>query len=263
MKAVLKRELILNMKSLLIWSLSVGILGLICILLYSSMEGEMKDMADAFSNMGAFSDAFGMSTLSIPSLKGYFATEIGAVHGLGSGMFAAIIAINSISKEEDGHTGEFIFSMPLSRTKVLCAKALCIAVMLVVFTVICTVCYVIGFNVLGEEMPMDEFMTFMCRQFIMNAEVAGICFGISSLTGKNRMGLGLGMALLFYAYDVMGRVIPDLKDYLFIGPYSYANAAEIFTGEDTPVKALILAAVILIAGVFFGFFYYNKRDLSG
>ena len=46
MKAVLKRELLLNIKSMLIWSLSVGILGLTCILLYSSMEGEMKDMAD-------------------------------------------------------------------------------------------------------------------------------------------------------------------------------------------------------------------------
>ena len=220
MKAVLKRELLLNIKSMLIWSLSVGILGLTCILLYSSMEGEMKDMADAFSNMGAFSDAFGMSTLSIASLKGYFATEIGAVHGLGSGMFAAIIAINIISKEEDGHTGEFIFSMPLSRT------------------------------------------TFMCRQFVMNMEVAGICFGLSSLAGKNRMGLGLGLALLFYAYDVMGRVIPDLKDYLFVGPYSYANAAEIFTGEDTPVKALILAVLILVIGVAFGFYNFNRRDLA-
>lgn len=262
MKAVLKRELLLNIKSMLIWSLSVGILGLTCILLYSSMEGEMKDMADAFSNMGAFSDAFGMSTLSIASLKGYFATEIGAVHGLGSGMFAAIIAINIISREEDGHTGEFIFSMPLSRTKVLTAKAICVFIMLIVFTIVCTACYVVGFNILGEEMPMDQFMTFMCRQFVMNMEVASICFGLSSLAGKNRMGLGLGLALLFYAYDVMGRVIPDLKDYLFVGPYSYANAAEIFTGEDTPVKALILAVLILVIGVAFGFYNFNRRDLA-
>ena len=85
---------------------------------------------------------------------------------------------------------------------------------------------------------------------------------MSSLAGKNRMGLGLGLALLFYAYDVMGRVIPDLKDYLFVGPYSYANAAEIFTGEDTPVKALILAVLIIVSGVAFGFYNFNRRDLA-
>ena len=262
MKAVLKRELLLNIKSLLIWSLSVGLLGLSCILLYQSMEGEMKEMADAFSNMGAFSDAFGMSTLSIASLKGYFATEIGAVHGLGSGMFAAIVAINIISKEEDAHTGEFIFSLPITRSKVLAAKGICVAIMLIVFTIICTVCYLIGFYTLGEEMPMDAFMLFMGRQLLMNVEVAGICFGLSSLTGKNRMGLGLGAALFFYAFDVMGRVIPDLKDYLFIGPYSYANAAEIFTGIETPVKGIIIAIVMLFAGVLVGFWNYNRRDLA-
>ncbi len=261
MRSVLKRELIINFKNLMIWSLSVGAMGLACILLYQSMEGDMKEMADAFSNMGAFSDAFGMSTLSIATLKGYFATEIGAVHGLGSGMFAAILAISIISKEEEGHSGEFLFSLPLSRTEILAAKALCIAIMLVAFTLICTAFYALGFKLLDEAIP-EEFYTFMLRQLLMNAEIAGICFGLSSLAGKNRIGLGLGMALMFYAYDVMGRVIPDMKDYLFVGPYSFANASEIFIGEDTPVKAIALAVVVLVLGVSYGFWNYNRRDLA-
>lgn len=262
MRSVLKRELSLNIKSLIIWSLSVGLLGLACILLYQSMEGEMKDIADAFSNMGAFSEAFGMSTLSIATIKGYFATEVGAVHGLGSGMFAAITAINIISKEEDAHTGEFIFSLPLSRSKVIAAKGICVAIMLVVFTAVCTALYYAGFELLGEEMPMDQFMKFMGMQLLMNMEVAGICFGASSLAGKNRMGLGLGIALLFYAYDVMGRVIPDLKDYLFIGPYSYSNASEIFTGVTTESKAIALALTLLLGGIAFAFWNFNRRDLA-
>ena len=262
MRIVLKRELVQNIKNLLIWSLSVGILGLICILLYKSMEGDMKEMADAFSNMGAFSDAFGMSTLSIATLKGYFATEIGAVHGLGSGMFAAITAISIISKEEDGHTGEFLFSLPLSRSRIIAAKGLCVAIMLVAFTIICTAFYMTGFYMLGEDMPMDEFFIFMGSQLLMNAEIAGICFGLSSLAGKNRIGLGLGLALLFYSYDVMGRVVPDLKESLFVGPYSYCNAAEIFTGADTPVKALVVACSVLVLGVLFAFWNYNRRDLA-
>ncbi|WP_029231016.1 ABC transporter permease subunit [Butyrivibrio sp. VCB2006] len=262
MKAVLKRELLNNMKNLLIWSLSVGILGLICILLYQSMQGDMKEMADAFSNMGAFSDAFGMSTLSIATLKGYFATEVGTVHGLGSAMFAAIIAITIISKEEDSHTGEFLFSLPLSRSKILVCKALCIAVMLVVFTVICTVFYIAGFIMLDEEVPYEQLLTFMGRQLLMNFEISGICFGLSSLAGKNRTGLGLGIALICYCYDLMGRVVPDLKDYLYIGPYSYANAAEIFTDTKAPENSLVLAFVFIIIGVLFAFWNYNRRDLA-
>ena len=262
MKHILEKELKLNLKSFIIWSLSVGLLGLACILLYSSMQGEMKDMADAFSNMGAFSDAFGMSTLSIATLKGYFATEVGAVHGLGGGMFAAILAIGIISKEEEGHSGEFLFSLPVSRTKVLIAKALCVAVYLVFFTVICGLLYALGFAALGEELPTAQFMTFMGRQMLMNFEVAGICFGISALSWKNRMGMGIALAMFFYFYDVIGRVVPDLKDYLFVGPYSYVNAAEIFTGADTPVTAICIAAAVTVCCVFFAFYYYNKRDLA-
>ena len=92
MITVCRHELKLGFKALLIWSLSVGIMGLLCILMYTSMEGEMADMAESFSKLGAFSDAFGMSTLSIATLGGFFATEVGTVHGLGSAMFAAITA---------------------------------------------------------------------------------------------------------------------------------------------------------------------------
>ena len=85
---------------------------------------------------------------------------------------------------------------------------------------------------------------------------------MSAISGKNRMGLGLGIALVCYAYDVMGRVVPDLKDYLFIGPYSYSNASEIFTGVATEGKAIVLAAAFLIGGVVFAFLRFNKRDLA-
>lgn len=260
MKNIFLREMKMNIKNLLIWSICVGVLGLSCILLYQSMEGDMKEMADAFSNMGAFSDAFGMSTLSIATLKGYFATEVGAVHGLGGGMFAAIIAISILSKEEEGHTGEFLLSLPVSRTKVVAAKGLCILVILVVFTIICGALYAVGFAALKEEIP-EEFLSFMLRQLLMNIEIAGICFAISALSEKNKVGLGLGIALMLYFYDVIGRVVPDMKDYLFVGPYSYANASEIFSGAELePVSIVIAVAVTILCGAF-AYLCYNRRDL--
>ncbi len=262
MKHIFFRELKLNLKSFLIWSLSVGIIGLICVLLYQSMEGEVKDMADMFSNMGAFSDAFGMSTLSIATLKGYFATEVGTVHGLGSGMFAAILAIDILSKEEDRHSGEFLFSLPVSRGKVLTAKGCCVLVMLVLFTVICALFYLCGFVYLGEEVPASEFAAFMLRELIMNLEIAAVCFGVSAISGKSKMGMGLGITLIFYVYDLMGRVVPDLKDYLFIGPYSYANASEIFSGAEVSAASLVTAAIVFVCAVVTAFWVFEKRDLA-
>lgn len=262
MRSVLQREFLLNAKLLLLWSFVVGGLGLACILLYQSMEGEVASMADAFSNMGAFSDAFGMSTLSIATLEGYFATEVGVVHGIGSGMFAAMIAIGILSKEEEGHTGEFLLTLPISRSKVVAAKGLCVLICLVGFTTICGLCYVLGFAVLGESISWEYFYEFMGLQLLMNVEVGAICFALSAISGKNRMGLGLGIAMICYVYDLIGRVVPDLREYLWVGPYAYANASEIFSGAKVKVAALWTAGIVIVLGVGLAFFLYERRDLA-
>ncbi|MCR4989657.1 MAG: ABC transporter permease [Lachnospiraceae bacterium] len=262
MKNIFLQEMKLNIKNFLIWSLTVGGLGLACIMLYQSMQGDMKEMADAFSNMGAFSDAFGMSTLSIATMKGFFATEVGTVHGLGSAMFAAILAINILSKEEEGHSGEFLLSFPVSRSKVITAKGLCVLFFLVLFTILCSVLYVSGFWMLEEEIPTAEFTKFMLCQFLMNIEIAAICFAISSCSGKNRMGLGIGIAMLCYFYDLIGRVVPDLKESLVAGPFSYANASEIFSGNEISSLAVLIAVIVISAAVAFTYYYYNRRDLA-
>ena len=117
MRALFLHELKANIKTLLIWGITVGALGTLCILLYSGIEADIKDLAENFSNMGAFSEAFGMSTLGIGTITGYFATEVGTIHGLGGGMFAAMLGGSMLSKEEDGHTGEFLYTLPFSRRK--------------------------------------------------------------------------------------------------------------------------------------------------
>ena len=97
---------------------------------------------------------------------------------------------------------------------------------------------------------------------MLDLEIAGICLAISAISGKNRIGLGLGITLLLYMYDIIGRVFPSLKEYLFLGPYSYANASVIFSDGDISVGAYVMAACVLVAAVAFTFTYYDKRDLA-
>lgn len=262
MTAIIRQELKLNLKSMLIWALTVGGLGFICILMYTSMEGEVMEMADSFSQMGAFSDAFGMSTLSIATISGFFATEVGTVHGLGSAMFAAFFASAMLSKEEDGHTGEFLFSLPVSRGRVIAAKGLTILTGLAVFTLVCGAFYVLGFVCLGEEIPVKEMVRFLACMLLMNVEVASISYLISATSPKTRMGLALGTSLIIYTYDIIGRVVPSMKDYLFIGPFSYVNASEIFAHIDAPDYSFMIAAAVILLMVAATFFTYTRKDLA-
>ncbi len=262
MSAIFKQELKLNLKSILIWTLTVGGLGFICILMYTSMEGEVMEMADSFSQMGAFSDAFGMSTLSIATIAGFFATEVGTVHGLGSAMFAAFFASAMLSKEEDGHTGEFLYSLPVARWKAVAAKGIAILMGLILFTLVCGAFYVLGFVCLGEEIPGEEMARFLLGMLLMNAEIASISFLVSGAFAKTRMGLALGISLIIYVYDIMGRVLPSMKDWLFLGPFSVANASEIFAKMEAPKYSIPVAVCVTLLAVACTFYTYTRKDLA-
>lgn len=44
MKSIFVREIRLNLKTVIIWSLSVGLIGLACILLYQNMQGDIEEV---------------------------------------------------------------------------------------------------------------------------------------------------------------------------------------------------------------------------
>ena len=84
-----RHEMKMNLKSLIIWTLCVGGMCFGCILLYTSLEDSLQEIADVYANMGAMSTALGMDKMSLATLTGFYATEIAMMHGLGGAMFAA------------------------------------------------------------------------------------------------------------------------------------------------------------------------------
>lgn len=262
MFTIFRHEMRSYFKNLIIWSVCIGGMGLACILLFSSMQENMAGMAENFASMGAFADAFGMSQLSIATLMGFYATEVGTIHTLGGAMFAAILGTGMLSKEEDGHTSEFLFSLPMARGKIIAVKWCSIISNVILLNLFCVGIYLLGIEILGEEMLLKEFFTYHAMQVIMQLEIAAVCYAISAFMKKNKLGLGLGIVLLLYAYDLIARVIPDLSEYKVVTPFSYANAADIFSSGEIDMAAVSIGAVILVLGILVAFWEYTRRDLA-
>lgn len=263
MGALFRYEIKVQVKALIIWALAVGGMGLACILMFKSIESNMEGMAENFASMGGFADAFGMNELSIATIKGFFATEIGTIHALGGSLFAASIATVILSKEEDGHTAEFTYTLPVSRNKVIVLKFTSVIFQIVAFTVICALLYCAGFVILGEESEFgSEFVKYMAMQFVMNVEVASICFLLSSVSKKNKLGIGISVALVMYIFDLMARAIPDLKNAIIVTPFSYSNATLIFTNGDINSAAYFIGIFVMIICTGLATAIYSKRDLA-
>lgn len=262
MTTIYKHEMKTYIKSLIIWAVCVGGMGLACILLFSGMQSSMEGMAENFAEMGAFSDAFGMSRLSIATLTGFYATEVGTIHALGGAMFAAIISINMLSKEEDGHTSEFLFSLPVSRSKALTAKWSAVSTLILLFNLLCIGLYLLGVAILGEEIPLRNFFLYHMMQLFMHLEIAAVCYALSAFMKKSKFGIGLGMVLFLYAYDLMARVIPELSHYKAVTPFSFSNAADILSGGGLDLAAVIIGTGTFLASIITAYAVYCNRDLA-
>lgn len=259
---LLKQEWKMNLKSLLIWTLCVGLCCSGCILMFESLEESMAEMGQMFSELGDFSAAFGMDKVSIATLTGYYATEISIIFLLGGGMFAAMTGAVLLSKEEEGHTMEFLHTMPVSRTYIYLWKYATLVLLIVVFNAVCIGLDVAAFVAIGEEIAIGEFVEYHLLALMMQVEIGSICYLISAVCRRKQIGLALGLAVLFYLMDIMCNIVPDLEFLKYFTPYYYANAAQIYSGGDSRMGLMFLGLAVTVAVVILGGVVYHKRDMS-
>lgn len=218
-----RHEMKMNLKSLIIWTLCVGGMCFGCILLYTSLEDSLQEIADAYANMGAMSTALGMDKMSLATLTGFYATEIAMMHGLGGAMFAAILGTGMLSKEEAGHTSEFLNVFPIGRGQIVIEKYLALLSNILLFNLVCALLYVLG--------------------FVM-------------------MGAGLGLVILLFAADMMCRIIPAIENVKYLTPFYYSNGADIFTNGEIDGGMLAIGIGMLCAAFVAAFLKYGKKDLA-
>ena len=198
MMAIWKHELKTGKLSLCIWSFAIAFLLAVCVLIYPEMEGQMGQISETFSQMGGFSQAFGMDKLNFGEFIGFFCVECGNVLGLGGALFAALTGIGVLSKEEKDHTVEFLLAHPVKRSGVV-AQKLCAVFVQVFFLNLINVCVTVGcVAVIGESPDWEKMALLFLAYFIMQVEVASICFGLSAFLHRGGTGLGLGIAAVFY-----------------------------------------------------------------
>ena len=241
-----KHEMKVNAKSLSIWTLSVGAICFGCILLYGGLEESVQDIAASFSDMGAMSAALGMDKMSLATLRGYFATEIAMMHGLGGAMFAAILGSGLLSKEESGHTVDFLNVFPIKRDSIVFWKYLSLVSNILLLNLVCSVLYILGFSIMGEEVIVEELLLYGFATSLMQIEIGSVCFLFSAFVKKVTISVG---------------IVPALKKLKYITPFYYSNAADLFTdGKLNGVMAAIGMGVIFISYIA-ALSVYKRKDL--
>ena len=222
---LIKHELKQGRISFFIWTLAIGFLLCVCVLLFPEMKGEMNDVSDMFASMGSFTEAFGMDQLNFGTLIGFYGIECGNVLGLGGAFYAALLAAGILSKEEKDKTAEFLFTHPISRKKIITEKLIAAGIQITFMNLIVYVLSIGAIAIIGEEIPWKELNLLHFAYYLLQMELAGICFGISAFLKKGSVGVGLGIATLMYFLNLIANIAPVAEFLKYITPFGYCEAA--------------------------------------
>ena len=258
---LVKHELRQGKTSFLIWTASVGFLLAICIFLFPEMKEQMDGVNDIFASMGSFTEAFGMDRLHFGTLIGFYAVECGNILGLGGAFYASLCAVGILSKEEKDKTAEFLLTHPVSRKRVLTEKLIAVLIQITAMNIIIYALAVGSIAAVGEAIPRREISLLHLAYYLLQLELAGICFGISAFLRKGSVGVGLGMAVMMYFLNLIANIADAAEFLKYITPFGYCEAADIVSNGSLDSTLVMIGAVMGICGIMIAYLKYTKKDI--
>lgn len=259
---LIRHELKQGRNSLLIWTAAISLLLAICVFMFPEMKGEMNDVSELFASMGSFTEAFGMDKVNFGTLLGFYAVECGNILGLGGAFFAALCAISMLAKEEKEHTAEFLLTRPIGRSRIITDKLAAVILQIVLLNVVVLLLSLASIAVIGEEIPWEEILLLHLAYFILQIEIAAICFGISAFIRRGSLGIGLGIAAILYFLNIIANISESAEFLKFVTPFGYAEGSDMVTNVSLDAGLLVLGVIYGAAGIAAAYLKYCRKDIE-
>jgi ABC-2 type transport system permease protein len=257
------RELKSNLKSLLIWSVIMILLIVIGLAKFSAYYNDPASLEILNSFPRAALDALSLRAFNLTTLPGVYGLMFIYFALMGS-IAAAMWGSDSISKEERDKTVEFSLVLPVSRNRVITAKALAALVNCIAFVL---VTWVVSTFAVRSYNPDQAFFSFlrleMAGMFIIELIflALGITLGCAMQQYKRSASTAVAIILVTYILSVMSALQANLDWLKYFTPFKYFDAAQLLSTGHLGLGYLFLSAAIIVVCLALAYLMYNRRDL--
>ena len=257
------RELKANFKSLIIWSVIVALLIMVAVAKFSAFAGDPQMLAMLDGMPPALIDALNMRTFNLTTLSGFYGVMF-IYFGLMGGIAAAMWGSDIISKEERDKTVEFSLVLPVSRSRVITAKALaalvnCVGLVLITWAV--------SLIAVRSYSPDRSFYAFLALEMQAMFLIELIFLAIGLLLGcamkQHKWSASFAVAIILTTYMIsILSVMQEKLDFLkYLTPFQYFDAGDLFRTGQLDGAFLLLSAVIVVGCLSVAYWSYDRRDL--
>ena len=260
-----KRELKLNFKSFLIWTLILIGMFLAVYLVYPYiMTSENVDMLNEMMKVfpPEVLKAFNMDITEIDTAFGWLKTEGFIFILLITGIFSGILGSNIVLKEESDKTIEYLHNLPITRTKIVTSKLLC------ALTYIISMILIIGiFNYVGLSLSGDfnqkQYLLLSISPLFVSLVIFSICLFISTFTHKTKktMGISLGIVFASYFLQILAELSKEVEFLKYITPFTLADTRNIISNSTINPICIIISLLLTVSLLILSVYRYNKKEL--
>ncbi len=134
--------------------------------------------------------------------------------------------------------------------------------MILAFTVITAGASALSFKLLNEAYSLRDFLEIQIGQLMLMVHISGICFGISAFMRRESLGLGIGLALLLYFFQLLIGLDAGIGALRYITPYYYTQAAGLVGAATFDRFFVTLGLGTALGAMLIGFVYYIRKDLK-
>jgi ABC-2 type transport system permease protein len=257
------RELRANLKSLLIWSAILILLIIMAVAKFSAFAGDPETIKMLDSMPPALVAVFGLKAFNMTTISGFYGIML-IYFALMAAIAAAMWGSEIISKEERNKTVEFSLVLPVSRSRVITAKALAALVNCIAFVLITWVASLVAVQ---PYKPDDAFYKFLSLEmqgmFVIELIflAVGLMLGCAMKRYKVSGSTAVGIILLAYFISIVTVMNKNLDWLKYFTPFKYFDAGELFRSGKMDGTYLLISAAIIVVCLGVAYWTYNKRDL--
>ena len=260
-----KREMKVNFKNFIIWSLILIGIFLVVYLVYPSIVNStdvkmMDEMMSMFPE--EMLKAFNMDISSIDSAYGWLKSEGFIFVLLIIGCYAGILGSNILLKEENDKTIEYLNALPVKRTNVVLSKVSEALIYIVGMVLVIGLFNFIGLSFSGD-FDKKQFILISLTPIFSSIVIFAVCLYISTFTNKTKKMFAVSMGIVFISYmlQILSTLSEDVEFLKYLSVFTLADLRNVILDISINPVMIIISFILTIIFILLSVIHYNKKEL--
>lgn len=260
-----KREMKINLKSFIIWTLILIGLFLVVFLVYPSIVNSdsiqmMDEMMKIFPE--EMLKAFNMDISSIDTAFGWLKTEGFVFVLLITGVYSGILGSNILLKEESDKTVEYLNSVPVTRKKIVTTKMICGLLYIIIMVVAIGIFNFIGLSLSGD-FDRKSYLLLSITPIFSSIVIFAICLFLSTFTHKTKKTLGISLGIVFASYflNIISEMSESTEFLKYISIFTLADIRNVIINASINPVMVALSIVVTAVFMILSIIHYNRKEL--